>query len=1641
MYLSKKKDAIKGADTFWKRARVLVIDPVSVAGGTQMNIMKKLQVSALAFAYGLSAAAPALADDSEIYTAGVVGGTAGGSPNVLLLLDTSGSMLFPMYDKYPTKHPLAGTDVPTQSGDKCSSNLSSSYDCAKYEDDRRSRHLLNAVKRILENLDGNVRVGIGRYNDSSSPIGGRIIYPVRRIADPVGTGAAESRNYRLNSGTSDGHQISSDGTKLDLSNGSLVMGNPPAGGATYSQRSSSDQTIRVDQFYEVSRDATVLALGGYANSSGSARATAIGLKYANLNIPFQAQITSATLGLAYASGDITGGDSFKGPKTTDNGALSLTLSLQDSTAPTNYSDSGTRRVDSSSRSYPSSGQMAISVGTTELVASSTTKTVDITSLVQAWVNKTGWDETAALAMKLQGDTAYTTGSKNGRRISDPVLTVTYTVAAPGETFTGVRFNGLDIPRGSTINSAWLDFTADRDASGVAQFEIKADPAVVPAEFTTSAANHLDGTRWVGGNTTTWSPGDWTKDSVYSADIKTLLQQHVNQAGFCGGMGLALRLRQTGVYVPATNNTTRRFAYSYDGDTSKAPALRVNYTLPAVGDPTCLLASRAVSVRGSTDDGESISGAQSLTALTARLRTDNDVGLRFPNLNIPQGATIRSAVLKLKAANTPSARGNFTVDGALQANVATFGSTNTIGSLLGGKTSATQAFTPAAWSANTPYEFTSSFSGSGKANSGLVGIVQQIVDQGTWISGNALVLFLKGSISSGNTCGQNSYPCFYQADQGSASAATLTVTYESNNRNDGIKTVRQDLMELMDTMTGNYYGGGTPMAGSYNEAALYMEGRAPSSGKGSSFAESKPAQNTTYTQYYSPIDGGTCQSNNIIMLTDGAPTSDRDVSTGGTCSGSWDCMKKTAANLKTVGFTHGSPALQSYISTYTIGFGPEVADTESTAYKGLGAVATSGGGEFFPASDVDALVAGFETIFSRLADTNGTMASPGVAVNQLNRTQHLDQLYYGVFKPQTTKRWPGNLKRYRLDANATGGPRVVDSENRPAISTATKYFDVTAKSWWSSTTDGSEAANGGAAEHQTSALKVYTDNQATNAMSLLDSSAPPASMSADDVKWIQGYDVDNENGQGPSGFRQAMGSPMHAQPVMVAVNSTAYSVYVGTNDGLLHNINTADGTQNWSWLPSDLQPNVSALRANNALGSGGMPIYGLDGSWTQVELTTSKQLLIGGIRQGGSNYYALKVDKNPAVAPELQWVIRPASATEFGRLGRTWSQPQFTNVKVGGVITPVVVFGGGLDFSKYEAGPATPSGTGGDLGNAVYMVNARTGALVWWASSSATATTGSSTIVPALKYSVPGAVRVVDKNGDGLADHLYFGDVGGQVFRVDMDNKTTAPKLVKRVNLLAQLGNAETTGKANDRRFYEMPAVEYAIDSNNKLYAAVAIGSGDRTFPKSNQTTQERFFLIRDYDAARFDLLSSNMTEAGQGSGGVADLVTRTTPLKTTNLANLSSTFGSAAATAAAAAKGWYLNMPGTGEKVLSSPFIFSRRNGSTLEFEVNFNSFVPDSVAASGCSPVAGSTSAWSVSLANAGAVSNPNSTTASDRYTEGVAAGITGSGVPMVVDRDGDGQGDTLIELIGTGARDRGNTPTGLGTIQRTRWYDKRAN
>ncbi len=347
----------------------------------------------------------------------------------------------------------------------------------------------------------------------------------------------------------------------------------------------------------------------------------------------------------------------------------------------------------------------------------------------------------------------------------------------------------------------------------------------------------------------------------------------------------------------------------------------------------------------------------------------------------------------------------------------------------------------------------------------------------------------------------------------------------------------------------------------------------------------------------------------------------------------------------------------------------------------------------------------------------------------------------------------------------------------------------------------------------------------------------------------------------------MGDPLHAKPVLVTYGGTEanpdITLYMTTNDGYLHAIDIDDGHERFAFVPPAMLPNLKTIYVN----SGSDPkSYGLDGSitaWVKdhngngiIETpdgdgNNDHVYLYFGQRRGGTHYYA--IDVSDRAKPKYLWSIT-GGAGDFHELAQTWSAPRHTRIKLYNAGTSkleprdVVIFAGGYDTDQDTSATAR---TADDTGRAVYMVDAKTGALVWWAGSSNIAVAASpqpNLKLTGMDYSIPSDVRIIDVNGDHIADRLYVGDMGGQLWRLDIDNKnntgTTNLVTAARMADLQKTGPSATPDASHNRRFYYPPDVALMIPPGEDSYLSIAIGSGYRAHPL-NTTVQDRFYMVKD----------------------------------------------------------------------------------------------------------------------------------------------------------------------------------------------------
>lgn len=1129
-----------------------------------------------------------------------------------------------------------------------------------------------------------------------------------------------------------------------------------------------------------------------------------------------------------------------------------------------------------------------------------------------------------------------------------------------EVTSGYRFQNVNIPQGATIQSAKLKFTSDSNNISNTNISIAGELIADATTFGTGGSNIS--TRTKTANTVNWNlDNDFPviDESVETPDVSIVLQEIVDQATWCGGNALNFIVTATG-----TDGGSGRVAESLDDGNGRSPQLIVEYDhTTATG---CINGELSYQVASQSENAEEkTNGYQSTgSELTFNSSYNGYIGMRFNNVAIPQSATITNAYIEFTAYQNRTGSGaSFTISAANEGDPDDFSPYTRY--MLRDKpktTSVTWSNIPA-WYKNSTYQSPS-----------ITSVVQQVVNRGDWAANNDMMLIVS------NITGNRGAYTYKGKPSG---AARLVVEFQGNATPGTVATVRNHLTNSVDELSASGY---TPIVDTLYEASLYYGGLGMQYGlaRGTSSVSSTVRRNTrvshrlSYTgldsvlpngcsednlndydciteyiptgaTYNSPVVDLQCQTNNhIVLLSDGQANNNHSVDEieallGSSCTGS--SGEKCGLDLVRNISDSDESKIGTRVTTHTIGFA-----ANATANNFLNQIALQSGGGFYTADNSDDLVTAFQTIIKNVKDVNATFVSPGVAVNQLNRLTHKDELYFALFKPAEGTLWPGNLKKYRLD-----GDTILDKNGLEAVNGNTGFFDENAHSYWSTLADGNDVREGGAASNLDATRNVYVFNGPGSIMSTgnvlhesntsiteadlaVTGEADPAAAREAVLKWARGVDVKDDDADGSfTDARTQLGDPIHSQPVIVNYSATDSAVLIATNHGFLHSIDPDTGEENFAVMPRDLLNNLHDIYEDNSSFSH---IYGLDGDMVLRETADDKLYLYVGMRRGGNNYYVFDITNK--TAPSILFEVRGGSAG-FEKLGQTWSRPTITKVKIGSSEKKVMIFGGGYDDDQ----DSKTNRSADVIGNAVYIVDANTGALLWTASNS-----DADLVLDEMDYSIPARISAIDRDNDGLADHLYVADMGGQIFRLDIYNGQTGNDFIKG-GLLASF--ASDGAAQNNRRFYYAPDVS-EISLADEHYYAVAAGTGYRAHPLDT-TIQDRFYMIKDTGVFLFD--EDNNYVLPETPYGESDLYDATAHLLTSTDQQQKEIEVNNFATK----NGWLITLGTGGEKVLASPLI--------LNYRLLFTTYLPATLSTSACAPPTGTSRAYLVELINGNAVTD----------------------------------------------------------------------
>lgn len=724
---------------------------------------------------------------------------------------------------------------------------------------------------------------------------------------------------------------------------------------------------------------------------------------------------------------------------------------------------------------------------------------------------------------------------------------------------------------------------------------------------------------------------------------------------------------------------------------------------------------------------------------------------------------------------------------------------------------------------------------------------------------------------------------------------------------------------------------TPLTESLYESYLYYKGSGIYFGddadgsplRGVARDTSSAAMSNTST-YKSPILEG-CQASWVILVSDGAPEEDSDANSLITALPS-----TTAASISpqlvdpTTGNPYGPPdpswspgyvwldELAQYMAKVDARSdlaGTQTVKLSTISFAGanapvLSAAAEAGGGTAYSASDQVSLLQSLTDAVNQASQWQPIGAPTTVYQPSAGAS---DTVFVPMYAPTPKVTWDGTVKKFKYGFGeavcgpaSCGNPEVCMIGQTELDAVCKKNVEVVeldtvlnlsmvkirpeAVSFWGSSTEadgafGSKGGTGKIIKTQNFASRVMKTALTTGAtISNLDVSIANKDLLITDVgissarreeliHYARGGD-----GSGANAWRLWPSfDNVHSRPVTddngTPTDLTDDTLYYVTSDGVLHAVNTETGVENWAFMIEETFPQLTPIRDNPS----GPHIQVAGGTPVVLKTTANKKLVVFGMRRGGRAYYAIDVTSG---TPSLAWKVAhnrfcnssgcqatSAASTDsvnYAELGQTWSTPVVGKIR--GVSEPVLVFGGGYDPDADNNGHDHDT-----YGRAVFVVNGATGEKIKQFNLRDDLSEAGN------GYAVPSDVLALDTNGDaqGALDRAYVGDLGGNLWRLDLDDRSTsnAASGWSKVKLAKLKGVRSNNDNLNHRlKMFNRPTMA-PVNYDGKIFDAIFVGGGDNQKP-TDTANSGVIYMVKDKAVASVavQLPTGDIPEAGQNCG-------------------------------------------------------------------------------------------------------------------------------------------------------------------------------
>lgn len=392
--------------------------------------------------------------------------------------------------------------------------------------------------------------------------------------------------------------------------------------------------------------------------------------------------------------------------------------------------------------------------------------------------------------------------------------------------------------------------------------------------------------------------------------------------------------------------------------------------------------------------------------------------------------------------------------------------------------------------------------------------------------------------------------------------------------------------------------------------------------------------------------------------------------------------------------------------------PKPSDDSVANIDDLLHAALNGRGEFVAASDPDAFASGLKAALAAITERTGSFSNIAANSTSVDGGTRIYQASYvsGV--------WTGEVQAYPVDSN---GRVSATAEWRASAGVPANGRKVFA---------GNEAGT---------AAVVFPRDISTNRLAQLERTGVinyPVS-GADNAAYLSGVqDREMKSGGNLRNRNQLLGDIVSSSPAYVSDTET---LYIGSNDGMLHALDATNGKELFSYIPGGI--NWSDLAGLSR------PDYShrffVDGPIivSSRAQTPGKNILVGALGKGGKGLYALDVTSPSSFSrSNFKWEIRGESVL----MGLVQSRPLIAKLNDGSM---AVVVANGINSTSGQA--------------ALLMYDLDTGALI-------------KSIDTGVSPAANGLTSVVgwDADGNGTVDAVYGGDMLGNIWKFDLAKKQT-----------------------------------------------------------------------------------------------------------------------------------------------------------------------------------------------------------------------------------------------------------------------------